>query len=539
MQTRKRKLSEEEKQNLGRCLGHYCSDRAAVAIWNIASELRPDACRASASGGKRIAAGVLRASAECVAEISLPAKPDAGPPVTMSVAALPALIQRAAQESLPWADAFRRALLADPAQRVSAVVYLDEVTCGNILAPRQQKKIWVWYLCFKELFPAAMCNESAWLPYTLLQHNEAERVAGGLCRLMAALARQLFASENLAGFPVRFQSGPMWVRLAPVGHMLTDADAQRAAYGIKGSAGLKPCMSCANVVMKGSPAASETCPDITEARRERFMPATDRDRFLAADALSLEPSRAAQKRRSVVLGLNHVAGGLLQDALARAHMPPSSFCVDAFHVYFSNRIACQELGLVVERLRAEGISLDAFRAEACAHEWRYPSHGRSSGPARVSALLATKMFDEKTYRGSARDTIVCVFLLCYYLETKDLPSMRAVWASYVLLTRCVGEIRRLRYQWRRIADPSEVAQLDSLQSEHHRAFLDCYGANAMRPKHHALPHSGSCAPSRVLAQRRVTRVEAPLAERRGLGRQTTGQTQPERAAAKSSAASPS
>lgn len=99
MQTRKRKLSEEEKQTLGRCLGHYCSDRAAVAIWNIASELRPDACRASASGGKRIAAGVLRASAECFAEISLPAKPDAGPPVTMSVAALPALIQQAAQPS--------------------------------------------------------------------------------------------------------------------------------------------------------------------------------------------------------------------------------------------------------------------------------------------------------------------------------------------------------------------------------------------------------------------------------------------------------
>ena len=390
----------------------------------------------------------------------------------MSVAALPALIQRAAQESLPWADAFRRALLADPAQRVSAVVYLDEVTRGNILAPRQQKKIWVWYLCFKELFPAAMCNESAWLPYALLQHNEAERVAGGLCRLMAALARQLFASENLTGFPARFQSGPMWVRLAPVGHMLTDADAQRAAYGIKGSAGLKPCMSCANVVMKGSPAASETCPDITEARWERFMPATDRDWFLAADALSLEPSRAAQKRRSVVLGLNHVAGGLLQDALARAHMPPSSFFLQW------NRVPGARPG---GGDRAEGISLDALRAEACAHEWRYPSHGRSSGPARVSALLATKMFDEKTYRGSARDTIVCVFLLCYYLETKDLPSMRAVWASYVLLTRCVGEIRRLRYQWRRIADPSEVAQLDSLQSEHHRAFLDCYGPTQCAP----------------------------------------------------------
>ena len=86
-----------------------------------------------------------------------------------------------------------------------------------------------------------------------LTHAQLETCKGGLGGATAAFVRQWMAEGLETPFYVA-QDLAVTVCLRA---FVSDGESQRAAFSAKGSAGLKPCLFCSNVVMRGSDAPSK------------------------------------------------------------------------------------------------------------------------------------------------------------------------------------------------------------------------------------------------------------------------------------------
>lgn len=142
-------------------------------------------------------------------------------------------------------DAARRAG-ADP---LSGVLYFDEITPGNVLAPQNKRRCWGVYLTFAELGSVALSKEQYWLAIATLRTSIAARTRGGFSACLRALLRAVLLSPcNLGtvGAPVMLPSGPFLLRMR-LSHILADEGALKTAMSAKGAAGLRPCYLCRNV----------------------------------------------------------------------------------------------------------------------------------------------------------------------------------------------------------------------------------------------------------------------------------------------------
>ena len=482
---KKRKLTDREQANLSECLREgLCSDRVVVAIWNKASELRPDANAASSSTAQVLQKEDLAAPAACYKELFLFGSK--GVNVPFLLASIQALFQWVVQASTEWNKELDRCLAVS--SKLTLILYLDELTCGNVLAARK-KKITLFYVGVKEM-QSALHEENAWLPLAAIAQKEIEKVQGGLSHIMAVVARSVHQDEHLRGFPLATAAGPRWCAIQTASLMVADGDAQRAALAVKGASGLKPCLHCANVISKSC--LQNVIPPfctIAEWDASKFRHFDDRAYFEAVDALGRIATRAEREEREKMLGIRYVANGLLSDATARQHLGPDSMCTDVLHAYFSHGIVNWEIGLMMSKvLSAVGMSLSRLADSAVASPWHSCGQGQEATASSLKRLLNDKMFDEDAYKGGGRETWNLLFLLFYYVS-QVLPGRREQeLRCFHRLKECANELRQLKYRFLPVTDHSDVQRLAQLQEEHQRLFVECYGADAVRPKHHSRFH---------------------------------------------------
>ena len=445
---RKRKLSQPEQDNLKECLadsGGRCSDQTVLKVWNKASELRAGAELATANDGRQLTAELNDPCLRCFKTHELPTL--TGDTVRFCLANLGELLQEATRTSQEWSLVLERAVASDSG-RVTCILYHDEVTCGNILAPRKSGKVCLLYASLMEMH-ASLGSENAWLCIGLVQHQDLDRVSGGMSRLMALVSREL---HKHSGFHLSLPSGQKWCSLRAKTYFLSDAEAQRATWSVKGSSGLKPCLFCCNVL-------SKSC-------------------------LQHAASKTKRQQLEKVLGTTYAEGGLLVDPVARVHMPPSSSCVDVLHVYFSNGVASWEIGNMIKILEEEGISLQTLRESACSSDWRKPATTKNASAYLRNVLLHQKMIDEAGFKGQGRDAWCLVFLLHYYVLQLLEDRQQLARESFSLLRALCSELRCLKYRFRPINEAAILDRLISLQTKHQAAYVKSYGAEAIKPKHH-------------------------------------------------------
>ncbi|CAJ1454823.1 unnamed protein product [Effrenium voratum] len=488
MAGRKRRLSHEEEENFGRCLSlPGCSDNTARAIWNIAGELREDGAAASRSSAFTTRTDLTADALACYERHELAG--ESGKPVPILIGVLAKLLRYAARGSPPWATVLDRVFKRDKGRRLSCVLYHDELICGNVLAVRKVKKICMIYLSFRELY-ASLSKEDAWLTVAAVQASVIDRIAGGMTRLMTAVVKSVHAKSHESGFVLELPSGPTWVRIRPVSLFLSDQEAQRATWSTKGSAGLKPCLFCLNVLNKGQAAASpfQTIDAHDVALFQRY---SDEQYFLAAEELAETASKTRRKERETLLGVTHVQGSLLLDPAARGHLPPSSACNDVLHNYFCNGVASVEIGMLMTLADTEGImTLETFRDMACAADWRRPGRGHSSASAELRRLLDRKMFDAELYKGQGHETARVVHVCHYYVAQSLVRSGKHAKAteSFARLRDACAALRVLKHRPTPIQDRAAVRDLELAQARHQAAYVQAYGPSAVKPKHHHRLH---------------------------------------------------
>lgn len=78
------------------------------------------------------------------------------------------------------------------------VVYCDEITPGNVLAPDTTRKMYCWYCSVKEWGPKVLRHSAAWVPIAIIRSSVAKDLDGGVTMCFAVILRRLFLAERIS-----------------------------------------------------------------------------------------------------------------------------------------------------------------------------------------------------------------------------------------------------------------------------------------------------------------------------------------------------
>lgn len=287
-----------------------------------------------------------------------------------------------------------------------------------------------------------------------------------------------------------------WFRQRASALMLADYDAARISFGLKGSAGVRPCMACLNVLKKNSGCVDpgDIFVDISEADSSKFIPTTDSGLFEAADQLKAAVTGGRSKEYITslekALGINFLEYGILYDTSARCRLLPTDFCSDGMHSYLGNGVASWEVGLFMAAIQKEkGWSCHTLEEASKRSCWKRPGASMNASQTFLKGLWYRSYFSESIYKGKADQVEALVPLLNYYACNLlgSSANLQDQLASYHLMAVCVAEMRRLKYYPKRL-QPGDVDAFDVLQRQHQEAFVKAYDLFDVKHKHHHRRH---------------------------------------------------
>ena len=345
-------------------------------------------------------------------------------------------LQKLADEGPAFATALSRALLGTGV--LTPIFYCDECQAGNILAVEKSRKANIWYMswlqCWHHLKSPSMWVVVCVVQSTCLQGNSA--IVGGSSAVMKSILEHLLTDEHEAGWlltpEVNFkQTKKAW--------FLGDNDAIRSVFSLKGSAGLRPCVLCSNVVKA---AASSFFKDSTwkdVGASGGFKVSTDKDIFEHCDKLKCIRTKAEREIYEKASGIVLDEATLMFSKAERTKLPPSRIINDTMHCYMTNGCASWELAIFLQSVFSHtNVTLEILQQAVVSDQWMGL---KASGKTQnyVKNLLNAKMFTEDNFKGEAHQTAALVPLLRYYMETLIEPASRVPPAS-VESFRCLCNI---------------------------------------------------------------------------------------------------
>ncbi|CAK0816791.1 unnamed protein product, partial [Prorocentrum cordatum] len=149
-----------------------------------------------------------------------------------------------------FANLLSDALDKAPLFTCSLAFYGGEMTSGNPLRSDVGRQLWNVYYAFLELSGWLLHRTGGWFCLGGVRTRLAERIPGGVSALLKQILVAMFVDgpHNFTrGFVVPHGSAVRVFRARLVGFM-ADEKGHNELLAIKGAAGLKPCISCTNVV---------------------------------------------------------------------------------------------------------------------------------------------------------------------------------------------------------------------------------------------------------------------------------------------------
>ena len=172
---------------------------------------------------------------------------------------------------------------------LECVVFEDEITGGNVVAPDPHRKVSVVYLGFWVL-GEHLCDAKFWLPVCCCRHQLLVDHEGGGSGLMTMILGRLFLEPQIL-----YHKDQSWKCKLVLRNFLADAPALRSAFSTKGANGMRPCALCSAVI--GKRWDVDGCCSFDETNMDRWCRCTDSElRAMAAELRS-----AAQHESLAVL----------------------------------------------------------------------------------------------------------------------------------------------------------------------------------------------------------------------------------------------
>jgi hypothetical protein len=363
------------------------------------------------------------------------------------------------------------------------IVYNDEILAGNPMLRHNTRKAWAFYYSFLEFGIQALSSEFLWFTLVVAKSDTVSSItgygAGMLCKEMLLLFLP-FASEGFVCGSV-----VLWAR---VGKWISDGDAIKVSFDLKGASGHVQCPKCSNVVsLKAAKVADmENCDlvDLATTDISKFHAHTDdtltaNAKFLQAQKLLVRPSEFAKLQTA--LGLNFAPDGvLLCDTL---EFKISYVGFDYQHVYLVGGMFNVEAGFLLDSMKAEPVSRRVKHNHI--HDWFQPfvwpfvqRHGKT--------VFETRSTSGGQLSCSASEALGCFLLLQAFLNLRVFDDaqdhVKAACCSYYAL--CTVLVM-LTMTARGTVTP---AQLMNAIQYHLMLHKIAYGSSHWRPKMHWALH---------------------------------------------------
>ena len=373
---------------------------------------------------------------------------------------------------------------------LTLVLYYDEVTPGNPLHPDNKRKTHLFYVTLQE-FGKATRNVQAWLPATMVKHDTTDQMDCQFSQFLRNVLRMwknspLFSS----GVSLDFGSGRTEVlRLRRRIRMLPDYAASCSAWNSKTASGLRPCLWCQNLLMKSSnlPNQDEYLVNLLEADPSKFDVMDAACIHAIADELenlAATASKPALESFEKHAGFKFHPESLLQDRTLREFVSPQDTATDGMHVlYASGGIVAVEIGLILDALKEHHVNLNDIR-DLCKSDWHHAAHLDGSIMAKC---LDVHKVTPQLYKGSASETLSLVPVLHWMVNNikESLPNeLGPKIASFEALCELSKEYQILKHSSLR----QTTAELQSACEKHMVLFMDAYGYEFGKPKHHLSFH---------------------------------------------------
>ena len=384
-----------------------------------------------------------------------------------------------------YAALLEKKLQDQPETIFEMLLYNDEATGGNVLAPNQAKKVSLWYFSLRQL--GFLWNDSVWHPLSLLQHQQFDQIQGGFSAATKQIIMELLNQSLNHGFPVRF-GGRMGLLRLHIRHMVSDLDSIRYALDAKGSAAIRCCVFCKNCLKRDTHLEEYDgfFQSISSHNLSGFYPQSDSEIFDVIDDMNAAAGRVSKsilQKKEKASGFNHNPDGLLSHQLTRDALPPSSFLLDTMHLYWSNGISSWEVVEIYNRWKQINIgNLQQFLEM----DWR-TTHLGVCTPSSRKRLGSDWNFGGNTYKGTASNLMLFLPLFHYFLS-RVLPPMNLLQKElqcFDALRRITIELRKLQY----CQTGFNIARYQDLRVVHQQLIVECYGDSFVKPKHHCRFHA--------------------------------------------------
>lgn len=484
-----------EDAKLKKCLSvPGASEKAVFQIWN---HLHTEKKQKKAKQFLEEVKEHLGPFSDCFDPLHLtPKDPTKQKPIPFPVANVQKLLQLVVKECPSFALALQRGL-KDSKWSLSPILYSDECTPLNVLLPINKMKASLFYLSFCEL-GCLLSSELVWLPLAFVLHGDVDAVIGGMAGVLKVLVEHMYA-QNRHGFSIKFEDGMRWCKLGKF-FFNGDLDSVRASFALKGSAGLRPCPHCRNIIKKNTDLLEYDDDgyflDIASAKEDCFDKNTDEEVFQGIDFLVEEGNRLGKgqlKDLEKRVGLNLEPACIWFDKSTRSILPPSRILYDPMHCYYSCGIVNVELSLLFQAMEGgTPFNKDNLLSAALEAGWVRHGFGATRSPTLLKLLFHEKLLAGDVYKGNAAQTKSLLSLMAYYVEIflrrQELLPGEA--ASFLALWNCHREMSMLKHE----EQVRDVSQMRAAACKHQDLFNQAYESSS-RPKHHARFHIADSAMS--------------------------------------------
>lgn len=239
------------------------------------------------------------------------------------------------------------------------ILYTDEVTPGNVLAPINSRKFHAIYWSFAELGSNALSREESWFVICIEFSITVNEVHAGISQVMKQCIKRFFQRDgfNLAtsGILLDFPDGD--VRLwAVLGGILQDGGAHKYVWHVRGDGASKYCLLCRNLFTEESNVVETDGTNLLRCnviKLGELVPMTGTDlrknaRYLAGQSGRVTVDKFTELQQSI--GLTHHQHALLLDRELDAVFDPCDvYMHDTMHGLYVDGVVNLVIYLLFER----------------------------------------------------------------------------------------------------------------------------------------------------------------------------------------------
>lgn len=366
---------------------------------------------------------------------------------------------------------------------IDAWVYVDEVVVGNPLRPDNRRKSYCMYMTYQPLLKYR--STALWWPLSVIRHEEADRLKCGVAEWFTEIIKGIGPDFN--GL-VLDDSSMVCVKNL---YLIADEGAIKAITGSKGASGMRPCIHC-NAFSKDRTEMAESMghASISSAADEAsFEKLLDSDIYDILDHLKQVRGNETKKNletAQTLLGWNFLETSPFVCPEVLRFLTPQRVHYDAMHIYWSNGMVNQEIGLFLSAAKdLVGFKIADFQTFLNSNWHKSSCIGASLSDQTLLQLVYPKLIPYGAdYKGTATQCLELLPLLAFFAieildgcqELKEhIRSLTLLWLVTTKVLTAKQEVTAIR-------------GLRDLQVQHFLVFRSVYGIEAIRPKHHFSLH---------------------------------------------------